>query len=100
MHMMFQMTVKVFQNYPTFSKKVEFDLYAVAAAHAVVASWFAYDCFVNSCEKPGENPLSSEKCLMTYGDYERKVMLNTCGYLIFDFICYRYIVKGKGAIAT
>ena len=78
---------------------MEFDLYAVAVVHAVVASWFAYDCFFYSCRNPSENPLSDEKCLMTYGDYEFKIMLNTCGYLVFDFICYKFIVKAKGAIA-
>ena len=36
---------------------------------------------------------------MTYGDTEHKVILNTCGYLVFDFICYKFIVGAKGILA-
>ena len=36
---------------------------------------------------------------MTYGETEFRVVLNTSGYLVFDFICYYFIVKAKGTLA-
>ena len=81
---------------------MEFVLYWTGLVHAVVATYASWYCYYYTCDnwEQGITPINDEKCLVTAKDIHYKMILNSSSYLVYDFICYFFIVQAKGALAT
>ena len=70
--------------------------------HAILATYLAYYAFYYTCKdwQKGQNFLNSQECFENPTMIQKKMALITAGYLVFDCLCYYFIVKAKGDLAN
>ena len=75
--------------------------YTLGFVNAVITSALVFYTFFFSCDNfdKGKTPLNDPTCMNNPKDIHFKILLNSTGYLIFDFILYYFLVGATGSLA-
>ena len=90
-----------FKNYKTEKQRYEFVSYTVGLIHGIISTGLGFYTIFYTCDgwEQGITPINDQFCVGNAKDIHFKIMLNSCGYLIFDFILYFFLVGASGSLA-
>ena len=85
---------ETFRGYKTIDKKWLFVTYFTAIIHAIMSTYLSYYTVYYTCEgwEKGDTPLNTMDCLLYPRRVHYYIIANSIGYLIYDFIIYKFIV--------